>query len=256
MPDFDFNAKDGKWFYMSHEFTDALIQQDLSGTEFRLLLCLVRWAWSWKHSWVIMRWGKIKKRTGMSGGTAWKAFIRLKARNMVNSFPQETEKGLKYKINSKFKTWKPVEPYKPVSHRKPKVFPTGNQSVSHRKVTPLKEHIKETSKEPPLPPALIPPKNIIPTGMEMRVKISWIDPSAWDDFVLHRKNIKHELTPLAITKAVNFLSNYQDFQQIIVDNTIVNNWRGLFAPPGGSKATAKKPLTKKQEKWKHRYESK
>lgn len=157
MPDFDFNAKDGKWFYMSHEFTDALIQQNLTGTEFRLLLCLARWAWSWKHSWVIMRWGKIKKRTGLNGGTAWKALIRLKARNIVNSFPQETEKGLKYKINSKFKTWKPVEPYKPVSHRKPKEFPTGNKSVSHRKVTPLKEHIKETCKEPLISPTEIKP---------------------------------------------------------------------------------------------------
>lgn len=157
MPDFDFDPKRGNWFYMSHEFTDALIQQNLSGTEFRLLLMLARWAWSWKHSWVIMRWGKIAKKTHLNDGTIWKALTKLKSRNIINTFPQESEKGLKYKINSKFETWKPVELYKPLSHRKAKHFPTGKQTLSHRKPTPYKETIKETGKEPLISPTEIKP---------------------------------------------------------------------------------------------------
>lgn len=74
-----------------------------------------------------------------------------------------------------------------------------------------------------------------PFGTELKSSHPWLNPSAWDDFVQHRKNIKHPLTELAVSKSINLLQSYPDRQQDIVDETIRNNWRGLFAPKNNGK---------------------
>jgi len=57
-----------------------------------------------------------------------------------------------------------------------------------------------------------------------------LDQKAWDDFLQHRKEIKKPLTPLAYKKNLNILEKYPNQQRAIVDKTITNGWRGLFAP--------------------------
>src|SRR3990167_6479319 len=67
------------------------------------------------------------------------------------------------------------------------------------------------------------------TKAEAEAYTNKINKEAWNEFVQHRKDIKQPLSSIATSKNRNFLAQ-QDFedQQRIVDETIRNNWRGLF----------------------------
>jgi len=138
LADRDFNPKDGRWFYVMFEFSDALSKSDLSGAEYRMLLCIMRHAWPHSRPWAELRWNFIIKYTGLNGGTLSKVKKRLESRNIINCFQKETNSITRYRINSKVSTWKSVS--------KRKLFPKGNQSVSKRKLHPIKEKlIKKTT---------------------------------------------------------------------------------------------------------------
>lgn len=236
MPDRDFDAAHGRWFYTAYELIDALVKQRLSGTEWDLFWFIVRYAYgNNKKAYTDLKWSFIKKETGLSGGTISKARNKLQERNILKCFPQETKTTVRYRINSKPSTWKSVSHRKPVSHRKQKGFP--------QETTPIKKTIKKGVWGA-----------INPTGAFLKKDNPWLDESAWNDFVLHRENINQELTPLALTKVLNLLNRYTDHQAFMIDATIVNNWRGIFPPKGGtSKKAARSMHERKLEKWKRRY---
>ena len=91
-----------------------------------------------------------------------------------------------------------------------------------------------------------------PSGSELKQEHPWLDVTAWDEFVEHRQDIKRPLTKLAIKKAVNFLHDHQHEQQAVIDQTIINTWRGLF--PVRSGFSAKSLNERKTEKWRQRYD--
>ena len=56
-----------------------------------------------------------------------------------------------------------------------------------------------------------------------------VDLGAWLEFEQHRRHIRHPLNKLSRTKAANSLLGYSiAAQQAAIDQTIQNNWRGLF----------------------------
>lgn len=133
--DRDFNPKDGEWFYFMNQYAEALMKQGLSGTEFQVLFCIIRYAWGFKKSYADLIFKQITDYTDLSKGTASKAIKKLTDRNMISiSFLQETNRAKRYRINSKISTWKTVSYRKPVSSRK--------QSVSSRK-----PHLLKTNKD-------------------------------------------------------------------------------------------------------------
>jgi phage replication O-like protein O len=235
MPDHDFDSKDGAWIKVWHEFLAAIAKVDLSNAEFRVLFCVMRYAWGWGKSSAIIERCKILEYTGLKDAAEWKATKKLQKRNILQTFPQEGKKAKVFKINSKFGTWKNLPPGR--------LLPPGRFKPSPRK----RHLIKKIKKRGVW-------GEIAPTGEFLKKDRPWLDATAWNDFVAHREDIKHELSELAITKALNFLKKYVDFQSIIVDATIINNWRGLFPPKGGtSKQAAKSLHNRKIDKWRKRY---
>ena len=188
---------------------------------------------------------------------------KLKARNIIHTL-KNNKQITRYKINSKLSTWKDPSEFRPVG--RPKLLDRSTDPIRpvHQPkldrstdLTPYKDSILKTvSKDIPRLPQKKKAENHVPSGSELKNENPWIDEAAWDDFVMHRENIKHPLTPLAISKSVNFLNKYQKFQQMIVDTTIMNNWRGLFPPKGGTSNTAQAKHDQKMEKWKRRYDEK
>jgi len=68
-----------------------------------------------------------------------------------------------------------------------------------------------------------------------------INPTAWEEFEQHRKEMRQPLTDLARTKAQNIIKHlpYEQQEQII-NNTIQNRWKGLFLEK--SNGTHKEPV--------------
>jgi hypothetical protein len=74
---------------------------------------------------------------------------------------------------------------------------------------------------------------IPPTGFQLKENgHSWIEETAWNEFVQHRKEIKKPLSDLAVKKLLALLSQFKTRQREIIDLSIRNRWTGLFAPKG------------------------
>ena len=56
-----------------------------------------------------------------------------------------------------------------------------------------------------------------------------LNQEALEEFIENREQLKKPMTPLAVTKARNFLRKYSlEHQQFIVDHAILSGWRGLY----------------------------
>lgn len=142
MKDRDFTIKEGEWFPVMNQMAEKLMTFRLSGTEWQVLIMFMRRCYGYQKSSCNLRWSDMKNMTGLTDGTLQKAIRKLKEKNIINTFLQESKNTVRYKINSKLNTWKTL------SYRKD--FPKGKQSLSYRKVntfqkesTPIKENIKE-----------------------------------------------------------------------------------------------------------------
>ena len=70
-----------------------------------------------------------------------------------------------------------------------------------------------------------------------------INTVAWNEFMLHRKEIKKPITPLSEKKNKELLAKYSHSdQQLIVDKSIASRWTGLF-PIDGKKNGSIPPAT-------------
>lgn len=87
------------------------------------------------------------------------------------------------------------------------------------------------------------PPYIPPRGSELSGDgFQWIDIKSWDAYLDHRSAIKKPLTKNAVNIALKLLKRNARSQQEIVENTILNNWTGLF------ELKNKKPDMNRQEK--------
>jgi len=269
MADRDFDPKYGGYFLVMNEFIDKLIHYRLDSNEWSILMLVMRKSWGMQgQAWADLKWLSILEDTELGKSVLSYALRKLKARNILHT--RQNGKTTSYKINSKVSTWKEPDEIEPVRKNEsvhfsepnnlvhsiePKEFTSENQSVHSSEVIPIKDNIKDNSKDTPLPPNGDNGEKKIPSGIELKAENPWLDENAWDDFITHREDKKKPLTPLAITKTINFLEKYQDFQQMIVDQTIINNWTGLF-PPRGGMGKAQSLHEQKMAKWKRRYEEK
>lgn len=55
--------------------------------------------------------------------------------------------------------------------------------------------------------------------------------SSWEDWTKHREWMKEPLSPMAVKRQLKFLSFLSEADAIrSIDNSINNNWTGLFEP--------------------------
>ena len=262
--DRDFDPRDGEYIRIMNQFIDKLISYRLDTNEWSILMFIIRMTWGIQgRPDADLRWKSIIKATGLTESSLAKAMRKLRNRNIIHTLENHMQ-ITRYKINSKVSTWKDpslLAAFQGSNNLLPPkavvTAPQGSNLLPPKAVVPYKENIiKDSIKDTPLPPQKNKAENQVPSGSELKIQNPWIDEAAWDDFVKHRINIKHPLTPLAISKAIKFLNNYQEFQQMIVDETILNNWRGLFPPKGGASRTPQSKHDRKMVKWKRRYDEK
>lgn len=113
------------------EFAEKLARYRLDGTEIQLLFCIIRHAWPYKKPYADLRWSFIRNFTGLQDGTLSKARDKLVLRNIIKTFPQESKRLVRYRINSKVGTWKTLSHRKVLSSRKANTFPL--ESIPYKK---------------------------------------------------------------------------------------------------------------------------
>ena len=81
---------------------------------------------------------------------------------------------------------------------------------------------------------------VIPDGINL---------SAWNEWVAYRKTKKKTVSQAAAKKQFKLLSNYSTSdQQLVIDNSISNDYQGLFELKGNSNGQHQQPLAQGQTK--------
>ena len=145
MPDRDFRLKDGKWFPVMHELSDALVRQKLSGAEFALAHFVMRWAYSFRHPYADLRWKFIRDETNIPDATLSRALNGLIERNILRTSKNGSKIYTRYRINSKISTWK-------MPKRRKNTSKNGSKTLPKMEVHPLKKEYKENIITPPIAP--------------------------------------------------------------------------------------------------------
>lgn len=110
---------------------------------------------------------------------------------------------------------------------------TGQSQTSDRPVTANK-NIKKENKERK------DQEIVIPDGINL---------SAWNEWVAYRKTKKKTVSQAAAKKQFKLLSNYSTSdQQLVIDNSISNDYQGLFELKGNSNGQHQQPLAQGQTK--------
>jgi hypothetical protein len=100
---------------------------------------------------------------------------------------------------------------------------TRNQRVSNAQEQEQEQEQEQDieEKKPPLSP--------LPEKREAWTPPEWVNPQAWADFELHRREIRKPLSDLARTKAANQLQGMTaQQQQACIDASIQARWSGIF----------------------------
>lgn len=83
--------------------------------------------------------------------------------------------------------------------------------------------------------------NTINTTKEISLIPSWVDVTAWTNWVQHRKEIKRPLTPTTIKQQLKLLEENKFNHVEIIEQSIQNGWTGLFKIKSTPTYQAKQP---------------
>ena len=159
---------------------------------------------------------KVAEDCGMSSDSVRNAIKALREKGLLEAherFDGPTQLTNFYTFNFKVETTPPLDNSNPNRE-----LESGNESISFSEKTKTKKSIT-TLKIP-----------------------NWISEEVWAGFVEMRKKIKHPLTDRAIIAALNKLAKFRqeghDPNQIL-DEAILNGWRGIWLPNGFSAKSPK-----------------
>ena len=102
-----------------------------------------------------------------------------------------------------------------------KTVDSSNQNVAHNR-QPQKTTPKDNSKREPRKPA----------AQDLPPVPDWMQAKEWSDFVEHRKQVKHPLTPLAAERLISKIAKLREAGYCptkLIDAAIRNGWRDVFA---------------------------
>jgi phage replication O-like protein O len=186
----------------------------LSGEEWQILWVIISKTWGWHKAWGNISLKQFYIKTEIKKPNIIRAIKKLISKNIVIKKDNKDDKKLsEYHINSHFEQWE-------------NIIKKDNKLITlSKKITFV---IKKDNKLKENPPLLPPLKKLIKKPIKKRsdnfIKV-------WKDFKEMRIKIRKPMTERAgelIINELDKLSNNEDIQIDILNQSIMNSWQGVF----------------------------
>ena len=232
-----------KFTRISNELLEALIRHGLSGSEWRLVLFIIRMTYGYQRKVIKLRTSDLISGACIAKQNINRTLNGLLSSNILLSNQDEDKHGATYGLQKDYDKWrqkkkktKKVIKLRTKSNQnedKQQILPS---SIKERKKVTNKGQKKSTEKEATDYCKLLAKKNnnsLIPLK-DLKSKFPWLKIQIWADYREHRKSLKkYPYSPLADTKAINQLKKLIDKgyrQDDLINASIINCWRGIFEP--------------------------
>ena len=224
---------------IANELLDAILSFGFTGRQLTIVMAVIRKTYGFNKKQDEIGLSQFRDITGMARQHASKAIIELREMNVL--FVGEGRFANLISLNKRYKEWKEQTITKSVTPITKKVIVepitksvtgyhhNGSKGITKSGTTIDKPKDNTKRQQEPMP--------IPEFGGEEMMK-------AWDDFIEHRKAIKQPLSALSAKKNLAVLrkADAEGYCPVaLLNKTMCNNWRGVFAPKQGDvrKAGAK-----------------
>ena len=224
---------------IANELIESLMKIHLSGREWQILMVIFRQTWGYcelkngkKYKdkngfWVKKKMDRIshtqfEEFTGINRRKIWNILNSLLRKNIIKK--TVTKKGdiivCNYGIQKDSDKWRLSPKKVTVTKKGDRVSPKKVMGVSPKRgleLSPKKVHTKEKK------------RNITKENITKEKGIDFIE--VWEDFKIMRKKIRKPITEKGeelIIKKLNRLSDNEEEQIAILNQSIMNSWQGIF----------------------------
>lgn len=221
---------------IANELLDAILGFGFTGRQLTIVMAVIRKTYGFNKKQDEIGLSQFRDMTGLARQHASKAIIELKEMNVLSVGDGRYANLIS--LNKRYKEWetktitKSVTPItksvtvEPITESVTGYHQNGSKSITELGTT--KDIPKNNSKkqQEPMP--------IPEFGGEEMIK-------AWDDFIEHRKTMKQPLSALSAKKNLAVLrkADADGYCPIaLLNKTMCNNWRGVFAPKQGDERKA------------------
>jgi phage replication O-like protein O len=220
--------KENGYTPIANEIMDALCKYRIPGECRQVLDCIFRMTYGFSRKEVEISNNQISVMTGLSRQNVIRSLNWLDSKLILSRLKTESNKTNVLKFNKNYTEWKRVDSKlslskvdsRPSLKVDSELIQNANPTIIFK--TNKTRETKKTKKS-----------FFVPSGESLKSNgHSWLDASAWDDFVQHRNDLKKPLSELSVKKSLSFLSQYKNRQKEIIDTSIRSRWQGLFPPKG------------------------
>lgn len=242
---------EGKFTRISNELLEALARFGANGSQFRVMLYLIRMTYGYQRKCVEISLKKIAESVNMKKPNAYRVLKQLSLSNLITVIQSDNKRHSTYCIQKNYEKWRKIVIQ---SDNKSKLTPRNDKNndikvcqngVLSNRITPVIQsdnHTpitrKKTYKEKNTKGKKTKQKIILPLLENLKKEYPWLDLKLWAEFREHRSEYfkltkKLPFTELAEKKAISALKSLVDLgypQKQIIDKSIMSGWAGLFKP--------------------------
>lgn len=224
--------KENGYIPVSNEIADALMRVNLSAYESRVLWFLFRktYGWNKKVDWITL--SQFSACIGLDRRLIHRALKGLSSKKMI-VINRDDKFKIRYGFQKDYGDWI-LEPKNiKLSSKEMTSVINRDDGLSSKEMTKLsskemnnkRHYTKDTIQKT--------------SGVVLPV---WLDEKLWNDFKEHRKAMKAKLTPKAEELAIKALTKLKDLGndvRSVVEQSIMNGWKGLFEIKQGGNGNAR-----------------
>jgi phage replication O-like protein O len=228
---------------IAHELLEAITPQ--MAAPWAVFFAVMRMAYGYSKKSAEITYDKLMQLTGIAHRpNICRAIKQAESMGIIDVIRSDNRKPLTFSINKRYRTWKPVI-------KTDNIIKTDNELLSNHVEKPLPTiRVKKERNTPqPFSP---------PTGEQLRANgHAWIDATAWDNFMSHRKSLgkKGKLSEVSVKLLLKKCEMVKVDHVEMINASIESNWTGLFPDkflkkgqrPGNQEPRKRKLLTPQGE---------
>ena len=218
---------------IANELLEQLSKTKIRSEALQLILAIIRKTYGFNKKKDMISTSQFMELTGLSRASVYRARRKLRDANMITIYTSDDSQIRSYSIQKNYDKWK-------VSTK----MNRGLKSVDRVSTKVIHNHLPQ--RHPQKKDKQYTKEIVLPTDLDIPEFRT-----AWDEWKTHRKEIRRKLTPLAMKRQLNMLSEMGSEKAIqSINQSITNGWTGLFDPKkkGGSYGTVEENITRVRAK--------